>query len=236
VRLTVVAACLFAAAAQADFFDEPVPGAVAPPTAPTTTTLDGVRMTMVTAVSKKSADELKAHYTAVFQRTGLYMADEVKDLDIGNNKQVTALDADRMLSYTVVFQPGKGTTTVILSIAELARPPKPIAQSFAPVMPGATEVSAAQLEQMETMSYSVPATPHDIKVFYREQLKKMGYVEQGQDLLFTKGGETISLMVSPGLQPRGVMLIHERPGVAAVQAMQEAMKEPVKAPARDGGR
>ncbi|MFL5318507.1 MAG: hypothetical protein ACJ790_02550 [Myxococcaceae bacterium] len=208
-RLTVVCALLVATAANAQVFAEPVPGAIAPPTAPSKTTLDGVVVTSVTVVSKKSAADLQAHFTELFAKNGLYLADEVRDVELPNALQVTGLDADNMVSYTVMMQPSKkGFTTVILSSAELAKKPQPATVSFAPVMPNAAGMATAQLEGMQTLSYEVQATPAEIKAFYRSELAKMGYREV-EELGFQKGADRLTLNVSPGLSSRGVFIVKE---------------------------
>lgn len=219
---------LLSVAASADLLKQPIPGAVAPGTAPSTTVVDGVRVTMVSAVSKLDAEALRAHYTALFEQQGLYLADEVRDITLQNSLQVTGVDTDRMISYTVLLQKGgKGFTTVIASQAELAKQPVPANASFAPILPGAQGVTTAMMEGMQTLTYSTVATPAEVKTYYREQLAKMGFKET-EGLLFAKDNERISLVISPGLSLRGVMLVRE---------FADGSPEPAPAPSRaDAGR
>lgn len=224
-RLTLLL-CLVATAASAQVFDEPVPGAIAPLTAPSFTMVDGVRVTSATAVSKKDAASLQAHFTALFEKKGLYLADEVKEVELPNTLQVTGLDPDNMISYSVLLQPSKkGFTTVILSSAELAKKPMPATASFAPMMPNAAGIATAQLEGLQTLSYDVTATPAEIKAFYRTELSKMGYREV-EELTFQKGSDRLVLNVAPGVSSRGVFIVKETSAVP--------VPEPVAKP--DAGR
>lgn len=230
-RLTLAALLLAPALAFAGLLDEPIPGAIAPATKPTSTVVDGVRVTMVTAVSKKDAASLKAHYAQRLTEMKLYMAEEVADVTLPNALQVTAVDTDNMVSYTVLLQKGaSNTTTVILSTADLGHKVTRGAATFAPVMPGAQGVSSATMEGMQTLSYSTVATPAEVKAFYREQLTKLGFKEQ-EELVFGKANERIAVMVSPGLSMRSVMLVHE-PNYAA----PELTTLPAATTKRDGGR
>lgn len=191
-----------------DLFSEPVPGALAPPTAPSTTDLDGVKVKMSTAASKKSIPELKAHYRARFAQLGLFLDDGVNQVELPNSDHVTALDPDRMISWTVLLKPNaQGIVTVMLTSSELARKP-PTTPPFAPLMPNATDLVRSDVEFMEAFTYQVPATPLEIATFYRVHFKTAGYQEVS-DLAFARGNERIVLTISPGLSTRGVMLVRE---------------------------
>lgn len=228
-----VAVLLFSAVASAQpVFADPVPGAVAPATAPSRTDVDGVIVTSVSVVSKKDAAFLKQHFTELFDKRGLYLAEEVRDVELANSLQVTGLDPDTMTSYTVLLQPGKkGFTTVLMSSAELAKKPMPPSMSFAPVMPGAAGVTQAQLEWMQTLSYQSTGTPAEIKAFYRQELGKLGYREI-DELMFEKPPDRISLTVQPGVQARGVFLVKENASRAPGETPQQAPAPVI----RDGGK
>lgn len=233
-RLTfaLVVALLLPTVGWAGFLAEPIPGAIAPQTAPSTTMVDGVKVTMVTAVSKKDAKSLQAHYTTLFETKGLYLADEVRDVVVANALQVTAIDTDHMIAYTALLQKGaNNTTTVIISETALAKQPVPASASFAPILPGAQGVTTAVTEGMETLTYSTVATPAEVKAYYREQLQKMGYAET-EELLFAQGLVRISVIVAPGVSMRSVMLVRESAASVATPPAR-AVKEARKA---DGGR
>lgn len=208
----VVIACVGlsgGSANAADLFSQAVPGAVAPASAPSITELDGVKVKMSTAVSTKSVGDLKAHYRGVFEQMGLYLDDEVNDIALKDTDQITALDTERLISWTVLLKPSKqGAVTVLLTSSELSRKPGPTAPPFAPLMPNAVDLVQSNLETMDAFTYAVPATPLEIKDFYRAHFKKAGFKEEG-DLIFTKGNEQIALTVSPGVATRGVMLVRQ---------------------------
>lgn len=235
-RYAALLVLLIAAVARADIFDEKVPGAIGSPTAPSDTMIEGVRVRSSTVVSKLDAQTLKAHFAEVFDKSGLYVAEEVKDIELPNALQVTAVDTDRMVSYTVLLQKGaKKTTTVILTATYLAHAVKTPADAFAPMIPGATSVEVADVETANTMSYSTTATPAEVKAFYREKFAAMGFQETSE-LLFDRNNEQISLAVAPGLSTRSVLLIREVTGFAAPPAAPMAPANPSDRKQPDAGR
>ena len=76
---------------------------------------------------------------------------------------------------------------------------------YAPIFPGATGVTSYRLETMKAMTYSSGATPAELKSFYRETLKALGFAEQ-EELSFTKGGQRLTVTVAPGITERFVMV------------------------------
>ncbi|WP_163786717.1 hypothetical protein [Myxococcus vastator] len=199
--------------ASANPFVKDVPGAVSQPTQAEKTVVDGVVIETSTLVSSKDVATLKAHFRALFARRGLYLAEETAEMKLKLGDQVTGLDPERLISYTVILQPsGKNATTLIVSSAELARRQHKAAPAFAPVYPGSGPVTSTQLEWMKSMSYATTATPAEVRAFYREKLSAQGYAP-GPDDAFIKGAERIALTVAPGVTERTVLLIHEM-GVA----------------------
>lgn len=195
--------------ASANPFVKDVPGAVSQPTQAEKMVVDGVVIETTTLVSSKDVATLKAHFRALFTRRGLYLAEETAEMKLKLGDQVTGLDPDNLVSYTVIMQPsGQNATTLIVSSAELAKRQQKAAQAFAPVYPGSGPVTSTQLEWMKSMSYTTTATPAEVRAFYREKLAAQGYTP-GPDDEFIKGAERIALTVAPGLTERTVLLIQE---------------------------
>ncbi len=215
--VTVLAA---APALASNPFGKDVPGAVSKPTLPEKTVVDGVTIETSTLVSSKDVATLKAHFRAQFARGGLYLAEETEAMKLKLGEQVTGLDTENLISYTVFLQPsGKNATTVIVSSANLGkRAPQP-APAFAPVYPGSGSVTSSQLEWMKSMSYATTATPAEIRAFYREKLVAQGY-EPLPDDEFVKGAERIVLTVAPGVMERTVLLVQEVGAAEPVRGVQ----------------
>jgi hypothetical protein len=200
--------------AAAHSFVQDVPGAVSKPTVAEKTVVDGVTIETSTLVSSKDVATLKAHFRARFTRSGLYLAEETDAMKLKLGEQVTGLDTENLISYTVFLQPsGKGATTVIVSSANLGKRSTQPVPAFAPVYPGSGSVTSSQLEWMKSMTYETPATPAEIRAFYREKLAALGY-EPLPDGEFVKGAERITLTVAPGVTARTVLLVQEA-GTAA---------------------
>lgn len=197
------------AGASANPFARDVPGQVSKTTTPERTVVDGVTIESSTIVSSKDVATLKAHFRAQFARHGLYVAEETEELKMKLGEQVTGLDTDNLISYTVLLQPsGPSATTVIVSSANLGKRETKNVPAFAPVYPGSAPVMTTQLEWMKTMNYTTTATPAEIRAFYREKLTALGY-EARPDDEFIKGTERIALTVAPGVTERTVLLVQE---------------------------
>ncbi|WP_426751150.1 hypothetical protein [Myxococcus sp. Y35] len=200
--------------ASANAFVKDVPGAISKPTLAEKTVVDGVVIETSTLVSNKDVATLKAHFRELFIRRGLYLSEATAEMKLQLGEQVTGLDTDNLISYTVILQPsGKNATTLIVSSAELGKRQQKSVPAFAPVYPGSGPVTSTQLEWMKSMSYPTTATPAEVRAFYREKLAAQGYAP-GPDDTFIKGTERIALTVAPGVTERTVFLIQEM-GIAA---------------------
>jgi hypothetical protein len=122
-----------------------------------------------------------------------------------------------MIAYTVIFQIHPDhTTTVVQTSANLKlRRKVSAAGDFAPVFPGATgQVLRSTAESLRSMSYSTPASPEEIKKFYREALGKAGY-DEAQPGIFQKDGESIRLLVIKSAASSTVTLMASTVGPVA---------------------
>jgi hypothetical protein len=187
-----------------------VPGRTSATTVPVVTNVEGVNVTQSSCTSKASIDELNAHFAKRFAKQGLYLPPEQKDWQPEAGTQLTGLDPENLVSYTVMLQPAGKAVTVLIAAADLgAKKLGETAEPVAPAMPGATGLTSYRLEGITAMSYAVRATPVEIKAFYRETLKKGGWVETG-GLAFVKDGQQLTVEVSPGVSERYVMVQLQR--------------------------
>lgn len=183
-----------------------VPKRVSAPTAVVKTRADGIDVAQTSCASKASVSELKAHFAQVFEKAGLYLAPEQEGFKFEKGEQVTGLDTDNLLTYTALLQPSGKLTTVVLAMALVGMPkPEATAEAFAPLFPGGSALSTFRLEGVRAMTYSAPGTPAQITGFYADVLGKAGWVKKS-DTVWTKGGEQLTLTVSPGTNERYVML------------------------------
>ncbi|WP_164018538.1 hypothetical protein [Pyxidicoccus trucidator] len=209
IAATLVTTLAMSPAVSANPFVKDVPGAVSKPTLAEKTVVDGVTIEASTLVSSKDVATLKAHFRARFARSGLYLAEETKELKLKLGEQVTGLDTENLISYTVLLQPsGKNATTVIVSSANLGKRETLAAPAFVPIYPGSGPVTSTQMEWMKSMSYATTATPAEVRAFYREKLAMQGY-ELRSDDEFVKGAERIALTVAPGVTERTVLLVQD---------------------------
>lgn len=218
---TLVTTLAVGPAASANPFLKDVPGGISKPTLAERTVVDGVTIETSTLVSSRDVATLKAHFRARFARSGLYLAEETEELRLKLGEQVTGLDTESLISYTVILQPsGRNATTVIVSSASLGKRETQPLPAFAPVYPGSGPVTSTQLEWMKSMSYVTTATPAEVRAFYREKLAAQGY-EPLPDDEFLKGPERIALTVAPGVTERTVLLVQE---VGAAEAWRDAQR------------
>jgi hypothetical protein len=160
---------------------------------------DGIPVKLRSVKSAERPEVILQHLVDRFQAWGFYIPS--KRSQWLKEPQLTALDTERLISYTFVIQPSPdGSTTVLLGEANLGRWEKTVAV-IAPVYPEAVDVMNTDVEVARTLSYRVPAlksTP-DITGFYRQQLTKAGYTETEPNT-YRKGSEELLVTVSP---PKG---------------------------------
>lgn len=158
---------------------------------------NGLPMKLFAVRSGWKTAELVQYFATAFEKAGLYIPPAREQIQRLRYPQLTALDPERMVTYTVILQPNEdGSTTVITGEAHLAER-KPISQWLVPLFPGAEQPVQSDLEAMKTLIYTVPAAPADVQRFYDEQLKALGF-QAGGGGTFAKGGRVLRLDVRPG--------------------------------------
>ena len=169
-----------------------VPKAVGAMDVPSPVVAHGIPVSIHAVLSRERADVLELHFRREFEKAGLFVPPAHHLTPVTPALQLTGLDPDTFVAYTVYLEPAAdGTTTVILTESRLAEARTPAENpSFAPRMPGAHRVLYSQTEGVELMSYAVDATSAQAELFHREALGKAGYQE-----------------LSPGTFQRGVDLL-----------------------------
>jgi len=183
------------AAAQRLPFTWDVPKVVEELEVPGVMRADGIPVKLRSVRSKERPEVILQHMVDRFQAWGFYIPP--KRTQWLREPQLTALDTDRLISYTFVIQPNPdGTTTVVLGEANL-REKKPKMSPIAPVFPGAKEVMTTDLEVARSLTYVLPGkSSPDVEGFYRKELAQLGYtqVEPG---LYRRGTEELQVVVRP---------------------------------------
>jgi hypothetical protein len=189
-----------------DRYIESVPSRTGDPTDLMGTTVDGVPVRQRSIQSREKPEVLQAHFVKLFQKAKLYLAPEVMGIHGQAGLQVTGIDPENMVSYSVILQPNPQGTTIVVASADLGHLQTIKSDNaIGPVYPGAQHVTSSTMEGIHMMTYEVQATPAEIKAFYRDEYGKGGYAESGE-LNFVKGTDRATLTVSPGITKRMVML------------------------------
>jgi hypothetical protein len=178
----------------------------------------GVPVAMRAVRSKEKIEPLARHLLCQFQQAGLYLPPPRHLSASVREAQLTGLDPDTFVVYTIFLQPNPDhTTTVLLTESFLEERRRPADEvQFAPVMPGAKQLFTSRLEGLELLHYAVAAPPDEVERFHRETLGKEGFREvspgtfqRKSDLLrvslqaIASGGET-SVQVLHRLLPEGL--------------------------------
>lgn len=178
-----------------------------------TTEVSGVPVRTRTCVSRQTPLYLKQHFTEAFLKAGLYLSKEAMAMQMAKGEQVTGLDVDTRISYTVLLQPGARGTTIVLGEAFLGSKPATPKDSFAPVFPGAGPVTTATFESVRTLSYPVRASPERVREFYRSRLLQAGYKEEAP-MVFVSSSQRLTIHVSASGQEQAVFLVAQPIGRA----------------------
>ena len=170
-----------------------VPGLTQAVEMPGVVVSQGIPVKIRAAHSSWRAENLAQYYMEQFQRAGLYVPPDKDVTTTTTNPQLTALDPDRMIAYTVIFQihPDK-STTVIQTSANLAlrEAMQAAAVGFAPIFPGAKGLVQTTIEGTRMVQYTASAPGEEVMEFYRSTLKAAAYKEQDPGD-FQKGTEVL---------------------------------------------
>jgi hypothetical protein len=204
------------AAAQLLPFTWDVPKVVESIDVPGVMNTNGIPVKLRSVKSTERPEVIYKHLVSRFELYGFYIPPKQKQWL--KEPQFTALDTQRLISYTFIIQVnGDDTTTVVLGEANLGQAQKTKPVAFAPVFPGAKDVLTSDLEVGRTLTYLVPggkATP-DVEGFYRKELAQAGYRETEPNL-YHRGTEELQVTVRPSKGQLSVLIL-SRTTVEAVK-------------------
>jgi hypothetical protein len=160
---------------------------------------DGIPVRLKAVRTKEKPEPLLQHMVERWMEWGLYVAPVEQQKQPLQEVMLTALDPERLITYTIILQPNPdGTTTLYLGEANMSKPPA-VMSSVAPVFPGAEGVMTSDLEVVRSVNYSVRAKEAEVEAFYRTELGKAGFKEV-KPRRFRSGNEELELILKP-LQP-----------------------------------
>src|SRR5450432_2951367 len=166
----------------------------------------GMPVAMHAVRSKRDAASLEQSFRKQFADAGLYLP-ALKPLSV--HRQVTGLDVDTFIAYTVFLQENADhTTTAVLTetfIGERKRGVQDV--KFAPLMPGAKEMIVTTSEGIEAVSYRVEASADQVKHFYADVLGKAGYTEKSNGQ-FERASEILRIRVRASERDASVSVLH----------------------------
>ncbi|MCP3136103.1 hypothetical protein [Pyxidicoccus xibeiensis] len=162
---------------------------------------------------KEGPAELVQRLADAFRDGGLYVPPGREQPQFASGAaMLTAVDAQRRITYTAIIQPHEdGTTTLYLGEANHALRREPIAAGdFAPLPPGASQVLRVGGESTRTLAFHVPLSARDVDAFYARALAQHGWKRaEGEADVYTRPGEELRVVREPGAGGQlAVVLIH----------------------------
>ncbi|WP_158501571.1 hypothetical protein [Vitiosangium sp. GDMCC 1.1324] len=177
------------ASAQRPEFTWDVPRVLEAVAVPGVMRADGIPVRLRSVKSAEKPQVILQHLVDRFQAAGLYIPPDSHRTQWLAEPQLTALDTERLISYTFVLQPNPdGTTTVVLGEANLAEA-RQEQSAFAPVFPGGTDLMQSDLEGALAMTYVAEADPTKVRDFYLKELSAAGYAESESGTWRRRGEE-----------------------------------------------
>ncbi|HLL52465.1 MAG TPA: hypothetical protein VK447_02905 [Myxococcaceae bacterium] len=179
----------------------------------------GVPMKLRLIKVKRGAGEMVDTFLAAFRESGLYVPPRRHIRRFTRELTLVALDTERLIAYTVVFQPNAdGTTSLLLGESNLSKMTTAGGEGLVPVFPGAKGVLRTDQEGAQVVVYSAKAKPEEVQAFYREVLGKGGFHEPEPELqpgvFASRAGDQVQVVSeSRGAGRVAVSVIH-RGGVA----------------------
>jgi hypothetical protein len=197
----------------------------------------GLPVAMHAVRSKASLAALEQDLAQQFLAAGLYFPPRGAVTTTSGSPQLTALDPDTFIAYTVFLQPNPdGTTTAIFTETYLAEHQRVAAEGvkFAPVFPGAKNVMVTRSEGVDLLHYRTTASADAIDAFNADAMRKAGYARDAKSGArgFRRGGEVLEVTLKPAAGgSTDVLVVHRM----AIEAPRDGARETV-APDRGGGR
>ncbi|MCY1073395.1 hypothetical protein [Archangium lansingense] len=220
--LAVLWSAGIASAGQPTAFTWDVPRVLESVEVPGVMRADGIPVKLRSVKSAEKPQVILQHLVNRFEAAGFYIPPDKHRTQWFAEPQLTALDTDRLISYTFVLQPNPdGTTTVILGEANLGMARREQA-AFAPVFPGGTDLMQSEMEGARTMTYLASAEPQKVRDFYLAELRGAGYAELDAGT-WRRGGEELRVSVRPVKEGRVAVIVLRR--MTVEDTMESAVRE-----------
>lgn len=195
---------------------------------------DGIPVKLRSVKSAEKPQVILQHLVNRFEAAGFYIPPDKHRTQWLAEPALTALDTDRLISYTFALQPNPdGTTTVILGEANLGMARREQA-AFAPIFPGGKDLMQSEMEGARTMTYLAEAEPEKVRDFYVTQLRGAGFSETSAGT-WRRNGEELRVSVRPVKPGRVAVIVLRRTTVENVMEsdVQEG-PQPVRSHASAG--
>ncbi|WNG53987.1 hypothetical protein F0U59_03655 [Archangium gephyra] len=182
---------------------------------------DGIPVRLRSVKSAEKPQVILQHLVDRFEAAGFYIPPDHHRTQWFQEPQLTALDTDRLISYTFLLQPNPdGSTTVILGEANLGMARREQA-AFAPVFPGGKDVMQSEMEGARTMTYLAQTEPEKVRDFYLKELSGAGFSETSMGT-WRRGGEELRVSVRPVKEGQVAVIVLRR------NALETAMEPDVQ--------
>ncbi len=204
-----------AAFAQQKPFTWDVPRVLESVEVPEVMQADGIPVKLRSVKSAEKPQVILQHLVNRFEAAGFYIPPDNHRTQWLAEPQLTALDTERLISYTFVLQPNPdGTTTVVLGEANLGMARRE-QSAFAPVFPGGKDLMQSEMEGARTMTYLVEAEPAKVRDFYVTELRSAGFSESSTGT-WRRGSEELQVSVRPVKEGRVAVIVMRRTAVEEV--------------------
>ncbi|WP_244227084.1 hypothetical protein [Corallococcus aberystwythensis] len=197
-----------------------IPGKVIWVQSPGPQVSDGVPMNLELARTDWPLNAVVQHIMESFRKAGFYMAPMKEQRSPTTEPMLTALDVEKLLAYTVIFQENADkSVTLILGVSNMSNyKPPGTTLSWAPLMPGAEGLTRSELEGAHLAVYATPPGTTEAQVldYYRTALKPVGYEEDPDEKgRFRRGTELLIIGTRTEENRLMVSLRHRQGGAAS---------------------
>jgi hypothetical protein len=172
-------------------FEWRLPPALAVVDVPVAIEANGVPVRLHAALVEGRIEDLAPKLARDFVAAGLYLAPVAPE-----DRHLTALDPQRLVSYTIAFeQTTKTRVTLVWGEAALSKLLESNQSSQLPVFPGARGVLRTSAEGLRTVWFVSDASESEVAGFYRATLGSAGWSEKSAGTFQRADGAQVSIRV-----------------------------------------
>ncbi len=174
-----------------------IPGAIDIITTPGRTVAFGTPVEVYAVRTKEPVDSLERVVAKLMMDQGLFLPPPGAVDQLSGMRQLTGLDPDTFIAYTVFFQPNPDkTTTAIFTESYLGERQSvpPTGTADLPAIPGARGLMQSRNEGLEFLTFQTAASRDELQKFYEQTLPKEGWVTCGPSC-FRRGSDELKIDV-----------------------------------------